>query len=557
MAEGMTRSGVVVDHDVEMKADDGAILRSNVYRPAGDGAVPVLLMRTPYGKDGQQPAIHIIDPNEAVRAGFAVVVQDCRGRFGSEGEWRPYETEASDGAAAVEWAASLPFSIGRVGMYGSSYQGSAQLAAESASPPALRAIAPMCCWSDAGNGQTFRGGALELGKLARWTLMNMPERLRRRAATSEEIDSVAEEMEALASRGFGHLPLGTFAPIKRFDANNEFFDYLRSGPRHPLPALRKGSSNVKIPSLWIGGWFDSFLGEALRGFSECFEAGVPTQLVVGPWTHVNRSMTSGELNFGPEADTVGPGRAPLSEILFSWFSYWLATDDAPPGPPDPVVRTFHMGQNRWETHAEWPPPGDRVQRWYLGEREALSREVSETSGTVSYRYDPTDPAPTLGGATIMGADYPAGPTDQAALTARSDVLVFRSPVLEDPVDVRGPVSVELSVVTTAPSTDFVARLLDIFPDGREIGLTDGIRRLSGAPGGRTQVHRCIIDLWGTSYRFVSGHRIGLQITSSSFPRWDRNLNTAEPLESGTTMVPADQEVRIGGPDASCLIFGRP
>lgn len=565
IAEPAVPAEVVFEADVEMRARDGVVLRANIYRPDTPGRWPTLLMRTPYGKDSRL-AIHVVDPHRAASSGFLVVVQDCRGRFRSEGEWRPYEADADDGADTVAWAAALPWSNGAVGMYGSSYQGSAQLAAESVHPPALRAIAPMCCWFDQSNGQSFRGGAIELGKLARWTLMNMPERLRRVGRLDEaNAGALEQDMADLAAGGFTSLPLETFGPIHRYDPDNEVFDYIRQGPGPgALPHLRRGEATVATPALWIAGWFDSFLGDALAGYRRCVEAAVPAQLVVGPWTHVDRSGTAGALDFGADAAGVGAEGLTLEEVILTWFRHWLPSPPATETVPAAAVRTFLMGANRWEEADTWPGPATIARRWYLVPNGGLGERPPSEGGAQCYCYDPADPVPTVGGATIMGGDFPAGPADQAALARRSDVLVFASEPIASPVVVRGSVSVELFVSTDAPSTDFVARLVDIDPEGRHVCLTDGIVRLpAGAPlpepaerVGSTDptIALCTIDLWATAYQFGVGHRIGLHVTSSSFPRWDRNLNTGEPPGTGQAMRAAAQSVWTGPEHPSCLVM---
>lgn len=561
MAEVASETDVVLEHDVVMTTSDGIALRSNVYRPAMQGSWPALLMRTAYGKDGQQPAIHVVDPERAARAGFVVVVQDCRGRFSSEGVWRPYEADAEDGAEAVQWAATLPSVNGRVGMYGASYQGSAQLAAESLRPAALRAIAPTCCWFDQRNGQTFRGGALELGKLARWTLINMPDRIRRRVEAGETVEplSLRVDPSELGPESFRNLPLATFEPVHRHDPENELFDYVQSGPdaRQPLPRLRATSGGVRVPALWISGWFDAFLVDALNGFGQCVEAGVPTQLVVGPWTHANRTRSAGEVDFGPAAGTVGPDHASIEDLILGWFCYWLKPPVPPSVAPSAPVRVFLMGANRWETPDRWPPGPNPKRRWYLAADGSLEHEPPAEVDVARFVYDPENPVPTLGGATIMGGDFPAGPVDQSTLSQRPDVLVFQTAPLDHEVVAEGPVSVELFASTSAPDTDFVARLIDVDPLGRQLGLTDGIVRARYArskPRRPGEVTRYRIDLWATAYRFAVGHRIGLHVTSSSFPRWDRNLNTNESPGTGVAMSVARQEIWTGSSTPSCLVL---
>ena len=549
-------SPVRIDRAVPMDTADGTRLMATVYRPADDRPCPVLLMRTPYGKD-LSPVIHVIDPERAAADGFMVVVQDVRGRYASEGEWNPYVSEAEDGAAAVAWAAALPGADGRIGMYGASYQGAALLAAASRRPPTLRGIAPMLCWRDPANGQTFRGGALELGKLVRWTLMNMGDRLARRIPDRDEaermIAACAADLATLDAADYRPLPLSEQPLIRRYDPRSEFFDYLARADAGMLdwPALAAPDERHDVPALWIAGWFDAFLGDMIGNWQDDRAAGLPSRLVVGPWTHASHKRMVGEVDHGADAETIGAERRTFHDLLTGWFRHVF--DDAPVVPPA-VVTSFAMGSNRWQAGADFPPDPTAPLELFLDAHGRLAAEAPASAGSASYRYDPEDPAPTIGGATLMGGAFPAGPRDQSPLAARGDVLTFAGEPLVGPRRAAGWVSATLWVESDAPATDFVARLIDIAPDGRAIGVTDGILHRRYEPATATEI---AIDLWATDHLFAAGHRIELQVTSSSFPRWQRALNVDAPLGEATESRPAQQRIRFGGHTPSRLTIGAP
>lgn len=546
-------SNMVIDREAVMVAADGARLVSTVYRDPAAGPRPALLARTPYGKD-DSPQIHVIDPAAAVRAGFVVITQDVRGRYASQGDWRPYESDAEDGAAAVEWAAALPYCNGVVGMYGASYQGGALLAAASRRPPSLRSIAPMLCWRDAAEGQTFRGGALELGKLLRWTMMNMSDRIARRVADPEEANALiaqaAADLKALDASLYNPLPLGEQPLLRKYAPDCEIFDYMRAADQgdYSAPAMIAAGQRHDVPALWIAGWFDAFLGGMIREFHKDKAAGLPSELLITPWSHANHTGQVGELDFGPASTKPGQHGEALGQVLLQWFTDTLVGERR----SDHPTRVFAMGVNEWRDDALFPAIDTPPAAFYLTADRALAKDAG-LAGTHGYTYDPDDPAPTVGGATLMGGHFSAGPRDQSTLSARDDVLLFQGPILDEPLTLADWVSAELWVESSAPSTDFVVRLLDIDDTGRQIGVTDGIRRVQMQASEGPQ--RIDVDLWATHYTFAPGHRVGVQITSSSFPRWNRNLNTAEPLMTGTTAVRARQTVYCGAATPSALQTG--
>ncbi|MDQ2903246.1 MAG: CocE/NonD family hydrolase [Chloroflexota bacterium] len=558
MAEQLDLS-VSVEFNVAATMRDGTVLRANVYRPASAGTWPVLLTRLPYGKD-LPGGTTSLDPVQTARRGYIVAVQDTRGRLASEGEWYPYRSDGLDGVDTIQWAADLPGSSGRVGMYGSSYYGYTQWLAAVQQPPALKAMIPNITWNDPLNGGSFRGGALELGKLANWNLMmglNVLTRRHRgeRAVMKSSIVSLVCDMDALGIEGYQSLPLNDFGPLKRNEVAPSFFDTMQ----HPMdPAyfepvtIRGKHERVTVPSLNVGGWYDIFLQDTIGNFTTMRRQGATpearqSKLLLGPWSHGGVINPIGERNFGLSA-TAGfiDLQSDFLSVQLRWFDHWLKGIDTGMLREAPI-KLFVMGANTWRAEQEWPLARAVETRYYLHSNGhantwrgdgSLSVEPPATESLDQYAYDPANPVITRGGALLMSPEYPAGPFDQRVTESRTDVLVYTSGILEHDIEVTGPVTVHLWATSSAPDTDFVARLVDVYPDGYALNLTDGILRARYRDFARGEAPTLIepgqayaydIDLWATSNIFKAGHRMRLDITSSNFPRWDRNPNTSHDL----------------------------
>lgn len=561
--------GVRVDFNVPATMRDGTVLRANVYRPddGGAGSYPVLLTRLPYGKDLPSGS-NVLDPVQAARRGYIVVVQDVRGTFTSGGDWQPLANEDGDGADTVAWAAKLPGANGTVGMYGASYYGFTQWAAAKAQPAALRAMAPMIAWDEPHDGVISRGGVMELGLQASWNLQMGFDQLARRhrgdlRALGPAYYTLVREMNRLPAAGYAELPLANFPPLVRAGVA-EPMDYYVGRLHEPAvaePARVTGAyEHLDVPVLHIGGWYDVFLNGTLRNFAGMRQHGHAHQrLLIGPWTHGNVSHVLGDLDFGFAASgAMMDLQIDLMSYQLQFFDRWLK--DAQNGlDATPPVKYFVMGANVWKYASAWPPEGVIEQRWYLhsgGHANsvqgdgALTREQPGEEERDSYVYDPSAPVPTVGGATLMHPQFRAGPRDQRSVEARSDVLVFTSALLETPLEVTGPVRVELYVATNVPDTDFVARLVDVHPDGTAINVCDGITRMryregqwtEAAPLNAGAVYRISVDLWTTATVLLAGHRLRLDVTSSNFPRWERNLNTGRDNLRTTEMRTARQSI---------------
>jgi putative CocE/NonD family hydrolase len=294
---------IQIEFDVPAEMRDGTVLRADVYRPGGTGPWPVLLTRLPYGKQSPMVAL-ILDPVAAAKRGFMVVIQDTRGRFASEGEWEPWTYEENDGYDTVRWAAALPGSNGSVGMIGGSYFGNTQWMAALSKPPELKAIAPLITWSDPDDGLWARGGAIELGITVPWSLMQGADTLMRRHRTDLEglvsgVTGLVQNLDGLASGGYGELPSGRFPAFARHDLPELGYERSRRDPEWARSCRVAGRHDeVDLPTFQVGGWYDIFAQGTLDNFAAMRRAGRSATLVMGPWTHTNWRNVVGDVNFG-------------------------------------------------------------------------------------------------------------------------------------------------------------------------------------------------------------------------------------------------------------------
>ncbi|MBS1844327.1 MAG: CocE/NonD family hydrolase [Actinobacteria bacterium] len=534
---------VDVTFDVPAVMRDGTVLRADVYAPSGDRRWPTILVRTPYGKDTTESLL-MVDPVKAARSGFLTIVQDTRGRFSSDGDWVPFD-EVDDGFDSVEWAATLPNSNGRVGMLGESYSGWTQWAAASVRPQALKAIVPAITWSDEDEGLYRRGGASELGLLAGWGLLTGFDHFSRLDLTEEEEISrslaLIDEIDNLEERGVWGLP----------DAEKGVLE------RHGVPgALGRHRASIvgrfpesDLPSLNIGGWYDNFVQATIDCFTEMSKHAPDTRLLIGPWSHIALMDPIGDVSFGllsARRDVPHTEAGDLEEYSREFLRSHLDPDFEGLAPGRPV-RYFTMGVNEWRDADTWPPPGAESRSWFLRADGELSEECPAGSEeSLAFEYDPNDPVPTKGGAFGVSLSAKTGSVDQTEIESRDDVLVFSSGPLEEPLEITGRVKAVLQASSSAPSTDWIVRLCDVHPDGRSLNIVEGIVRDASATESRAHE----IDLWSTSHVFQPGHRLRVHVTSSSFPRWDRNLNTGD--QSSPEMAIARQSVLLGADEPSYI-----
>jgi uncharacterized protein len=532
-----------VRKDVMVPMRDGVELATDTWIPSGKPA-PTLLVRLPYGKDLPALLAYGLVPNvfALVEAGYAVVYQDCRGTFRSGGEFVPMLNEPNDGADTIAWLLEQPWCDGNIGTYGPSYLGFVQWASVTGSGQ-LKAIAPAVTTTDHYTAPWYSdGGALSWHTVQSWSAqMAMIEALRQlsRGTGDPELlaglaGMVGEPQPHLAALPLSHQPLiekvwPWWAELLSHPSRDQFWRDL---------SVLDQAEQVTVPALHIGGWFDIFIANTARSFTELKArsgAAEGQRLIIGPWDHLNSTGIYPDRQFGMTADAITQD---LTGHHLRFFDRWLrgkTTQEAP-------VRIFVMGIDRWRDEPDWPLPDTSYVGYYLhGSGRAntsagdgrLSTEVPGQSAVDTYLYDPLRPVPSLGGRVMLPSTAnAAGPVDQRQVESRDDVLCFTTEVLAEPVEVTGHVSLTLYVSSTAPDTDFTGKLVDVFPDGRAIFLTDGILRARyrhslAAPEPLTPGEPCQIslDLSVTSNVFLPGHRIRLEVSSSNFPRFDRNTNT--------------------------------
>ena len=524
---------------------DEVRLATDVYLPSGPGPFPTLLVRDIYG-NGSAPGRQRY-ARWATENGYAFVFQNARGRYDSEGQWYPYFQEINDGYDTLSWIERQAWSNGKVGMFGTSYLASVQWLAALGQHPALKAIAPAMSPGNYYRDVAYPGGAFSLLSRASWGLGLVGSRTN----MSFPIDWIS---------AIDHLPLRTLDRSLGFDVPH-FRDWL-AHPTYddywkPLN-LEARAPEMAVPALNIGGWYDVFLRSTLGSYSTMrreaatAEARAGQRLVIGPWPHGwNVRTVTGEEEFGPEA------LIDAEALQLEFFDHWLKDGPAPAGAP---VKLFVMGENRWRDEEAWPLERTTFTPFYLHGDGRLAPERPEAAeGSLSYRYDPRDPVPTLGG-NIMRAEL-RGAFDQRALDERSDILRFETEAFTEPQEVTGPVRAVLYASTDGVDTDFMAKLSVIKADNRVMNLVDGVlrgrfregyeREVLMAPG---EVYRLELDLWATSYRLAPGERLRLDITSSNFPRLARNLNTGEPLGEGVSFRVATQRVYLDRRRASHVML---
>jgi uncharacterized protein len=556
---------IEIETDVEMTTRDGICLRADVLRPAdAPGPLPTLLQRTPYDKS---QALRGADPDvlALVRAGYAVVIQDVRGRYASDGEFEPFRDEAADGAETIAWAAAQPWSDGAVGMFGASYVGATQWLAAGEAPPALRAIAPLVTSAELHDGWAYQGGAFELGFGLLWNSEHLADLTGDGAPGAPGTPAAPGPRDDFA----GHVarrPLRALADGRALGAfHGDWLDHPARDDwwERLTPAAARAA--VAVPALVVGGWYDLFLRGTLADYRRLREAGAgdasrETRLVVGPWSHAVWGGAFPQRAYGWRAASA---ELDLTALHLRWFDRHLRGADAEPEPP---VRLFVLGADRWREEQAWPLPDAEPTPFHLGAGGSLSEAAPAAGGEDVYRYDPRDPVPTTGGATFLPGQEVgacAGPLDQRAVQARADVLTYVTPPLERDVEVAGAIELVLHVSSSAPDTDFTGKLLDVHPDGRAELLTDGIlrarwRRSATVPEPLEpgEVAELRIDLGATANRFAAGHRIGLEVSSSNFPRFDRNTNTGGTIahETDADAVVAVNRVHHGRERPSRLVL---
>jgi putative CocE/NonD family hydrolase len=532
-------------YHIGVKMRDGVELATDVYLPDGTGKFPTLLVRDMYSNGsnaGRQQYAKFATSN-----GNAFVLQSVRGRYDSDGNWYPYFPEIDDGDDTLSWIAEQTWSDGKVGMFGTSYLASVQWLAALGRNPALKAIIPAMSPGNYYRDVAYPGGVFSLLSRARWGIGLAGSR----TTTMFPVDWINE---------IDHLPIATLGESLGFNVR-----HIQDWLKHPSydaywePVnLEKRATEMAVPALNIGGWYDVFLRSTLGSYqtmkkeaaSETARAG--QRLIIGPWPHGwNASTRTGDQEFGQASlIDVGP-------LYLEWFDHWLKDGPKPDGAP---IRIFVMGDNHWRDENEWPLARTDYQTWYLHTDGFLSTGMPAADARpVTYEYDPADPVPTLGG-NIMEPSL-RGPYDQAPLDDRHDILRFLTSPFTERTEITGSIRAEIYAASSASDTDFMAKLVVVKPDGVAFNLVDGVIRARYRDGFEQpvliepgKIYKYEIDLWATSYVLSPGDRLRVDITSSNFPRLARNLNTGAVFAQTTEMQVARQTIHMSGDYPSRLVL---
>jgi putative CocE/NonD family hydrolase len=555
---------VRIERDVLVRMRDGVQLATDVYLPEGDGPFPTLLTRIRGSRSSAFiVGVLMLNPLSSVERGYAVVVQEVRGRAGSEAAWHPFVHELADGEDCLDWLVAQPWCDGRVATYGTAYSASTALYTATLAREEVKACAVLGTGADLHDGWVYTSGAFELGWNVYWAYMTAAESIARldvdnavRTELEREHAAAIREAPAMAAR----LPISDHPLLERCGdiqyrewlEHPDYDDYWRA-----VDVLRE-PERLRVPMLSIVGWHDNFLKSHFDLYRALAER-APHRLVCGPWEHTNyvspfSTSRTGAVEIGPEASC---GVAFSTPLVLDWFDRWLKGEDRG---SSSGVRYWQYGVNEWRDVEVWPP-AHREQRWYLssGGRAnsvdgdgALTVAVPGEEPADDFVYDPLDPVPTVGGRLLMPSIMTAGIEDQTRVQERKDVLVYSSPELAEQLAINGRPRVELWAASSAIDTDFTAKLCDVSPDGFAANLADGIvraryrestkrRSMPLVPGEPTLF---TIDLWDLAHTFLTGHRIRLEISSSNFPRFDRNTNTGNELgmDGPDDVVVAAQQV---------------
>ena len=568
---------------------DGVILRADVFRPKTEDKVPIILMRTQYGKGAAQiePA-RFQTPQWFASHCYIVVIQDIRGQYASDGTFYEYVHDRNDGYDTVEWAAHLRGSNGKVGMYGSSYVGATQWLAATATPPSLKTIVPSNTASDYYDGWTYEDGAFRLAFIEPW-MMGIAATA---AAQRKDVSAWAQLSTAHSNpaKWLLYRPYNSVPPLQ--PGNPTVAPYFFDAIRHPNDdaywrafAIEGHYDKVMVPVLAFEGWYDAFLNGALRNFTGMREHGGneiarnSQRIVIGPWEHLGWGRPDSPVS--PRLKALGPvANSPVNELMIAWFDHFLKGADNRVS-TGPRVDYFEMGENRWHEAKEWPLAATQFRKWYLasaGHAASLmgdgvlttSRQDGATQNEAhaatemgapiisrtadfpldQYTYDPSDPVPSIGGHSCCAwMSGPQGQFDQSAIEQRADILVYSSAPLDLPLEVTGPITVTLYAKSSASDTDFTAKLVDVFPDGTAVNLSNGIQRASFRDSlthptliTPQKVYAYTIHVWPISNLFLKGHRIRLEISSSDFPQFAPNPNTGKPFGTSRQWIEAHQTI---------------
>jgi putative CocE/NonD family hydrolase len=541
-----------IDFDRRVKMRDGVELSADVYRPDAPGKFPVILRRTPYVKSGGGArAVERI--RQFVARGYVFVAMDVRGRGDSDGKFIPYRADGEDGYDAIEWCAGQEWSDGKVGTYGGSYEGMNQWLAAVQQPPHLTTMIAMVSPSD-----PFVESP---------TGIPAPQDVSWYFFTSGHVNQNDEAVDW--THVYEHLPLVTLDDAAgRPDQNwKDLFEHPTLDAWWEPLRYQNKYDRVQVPVLHISGWYDdeqvgtplNYIGMTTKGPEAVRKS---QKLLMGPWPHaVNSTSKLGDVDFGPTA------QIDLDGYMLRWYDHWLKGVENGVM-KEPPVRIFVMGANEWVSENEWPIGRTKWTNYYAhsgGHANTLSGDGTLTTAAPaadeaadSYRYDPANATPFI---TAPSFAQIGGPDDYRSVEARSDVLVYSSEAVKKDTEICGPIRAEIYAASSARDTDFMVKLIDVWPDGFAERLSDGVVRARYRDGMTAasliepgKIYKYSVDAWNTCEMFKSGHRIRVEIASSAVPKFDRNPNTGEALGKTTEMRAADQKIYHDAEHPSHLIL---
>ncbi len=535
-----------IKYNVPVPLSDGVTLLADLYIPKKGKKFPSIILRTPYGKGNPEHSYATMATILCCQ-GYVVVLQDVRGKYGSEGVYHPFINEEKDGKETVEWVAKQAWSDGKTAVFGFSYLGTCAWLTAPKAPKALTTIVPMFSCQNAYTGWMDRGVPY-LKDILYW--LSKHHGRHGRMITHEEVDNIILQLPVLQFDKRLKDGIDTF---KTWMSHVQEDEYWRSF------SVSHRREQVEVPALFVGGWFDRFLNNTMNDFNRTIEANpnaltAKSCLIVGPWAHQPGVIFS-EMDFGK-----GARFQDLLHQMVDWLDLWMK-EVKPRFDLDKPVTYFMMGKNQWRKTTKWPPPGVNELKFYLESKGAantaagdgaLVATLPEVLKTDHYVYDPENPAPSIGNRMLYGNDS-EGPKEQSAVTARPDVLVYKTAPLEQDVEIAGPSYLILYVTSSAIDTDFCAKMCDVHPDGKAYFLMlgfvrmrfmDSVRATHGVEGDK--VYRLEVHLGHIAHCFMKGHRIQIQVTSSDFPNHERNLNTGGSNERDSEEVKAHQTIFHGG-----------
>jgi putative CocE/NonD family hydrolase len=574
---------VVIDRDLAVTTRDGIDLATDVYRPDGNGPFPTLVFRI------RGPRSHafitgllLLNPIEAVRRGYAVVIQEVRGRSGSGAQWHPFIHERADGEDCLNWVLEQRWCDGRLGSYGTAYSAATAVSMAALGREEMKALCLLGTGADYHDGWVYTNGAFELGWNVYWAYMTLSETIYRMDVAPEETarlrrayeQAIIHAPEIAARLPISDHPLLTECGEMQYHewlAHPDYDEYWKSFD------VLADVETISTPVLSIVGWHDNFLKAHMDLYRAMRERSPEPgrshhRILIGPWEHANyvnpfSTSRTGAVQFGPGAAC---GVLVSGPMLLDWMDRWVKGEDSG---PSGGIRYWQMGVDEWRETPEWPPAHE-TRSLYL--RSAGRANTLDGDGMLaalppgpgepvdSYVYDPLDPVPTVGGRTLMPTIMLAGIEDQTEVEFRDDVLCYSTPVLTTPVEVAGPVTATLWAASSAVDTDFTAKLVDVDPDGAAWHMADGIvraryrestqrRSAPLTPGEPVQFE---VDLWDLAHTFEPGHRIRLEISSSNFPRFDRNMNTGHELgaDGAEDAIRAGQQILHDAEHPSALVL---